>query len=133
MLLCISIETTFHSLTCHFLNKEQENNKIYLLISLVKPRQVKIMLLAETSVKDPQIYYDLRKIHTAMQDLLKTSMVQDNFDRASVNTRAAHLNDDMHIKFLCVESNPFIEGSSLAIVEIHCHIYLQHKFDFARI
>lgn len=40
-----------------------------------------------------------------------------------------HLNDDMHVKFFCVKSNAFIESCALAIIEIHCDINLQHKFD----
>lgn len=40
----------------------------------------------------------------------------------------AHLNDNMHIKFFCVESYAFIESSSLAIIEIHRHVDLQIMF-----
>lgn len=37
----------------------------------------------------------------------------------------AHLNDNVHIKFFCVETYSFIESSSLAIIEIHRNIDLQ--------
>lgn len=40
-----------------------------------------------------------------------------------------NLNDDMHVKFFCVESNAFIESCALAIIEIHCDVNLQDKFE----
>jgi len=41
----------------------------------------------------------------------------------------ANLNDDMHVKLLCVKSNSFIEGRTLAIIEIHSDINLQDIFE----
>lgn len=41
---------------------------------------------------------------------------------------SANLNNNMHVEFFCVESNSFVKSSSLAIIEIHCHIYLQIMF-----
>jgi hypothetical protein len=40
----------------------------------------------------------------------------------------ANLDNDMHIKFFCVESNAFIESCALAIVEVHRYIYLHKLF-----
>lgn len=42
--------------------------------------------------------------------------------------RQTNLNDDMHIKFFGVESNAFIESSSLAVIQVHGHIYLHLHF-----
>ena len=40
-----------------------------------------------------------------------------------------NLDNDMHVKFFCVKSNAFVESCTLAIIEIHCDINLQDKFD----
>lgn len=36
-----------------------------------------------------------------------------------------HLNDDMHVEFLGVKPNALIESSSLTVIKVHCHVYLQ--------
>lgn len=36
-----------------------------------------------------------------------------------------YLDDDMHVELLGIETDPFIESASLAVIKVHCHINLQ--------
>lgn len=40
------------------------------------------------------------------------------------NVAETNLDDDMHIKLLCVQTNAFIESGSLGVIKVHGNIHL---------
>ena len=46
-----------------------------------------------------------------------------------IHKTQTNLDDDMHVKLFCIESNAFIKSCALAIIEVHCDINLQDKFE----